>query len=1144
MRRVVKFILIAAAVLVLLAAGVIQLVLWSDVPRSYVVAGLEKDLGLDVTVGEVRTGWRGHTHLTDLTLTLPLDDQPIFEAPEFRVKHTSLLPLLVGRPLIIEAIEASQGQIRLARDEDGTWNVQRLLTLLESGKDTGDDAERADGSPVPEVKLTGLMVEVRDHEGDPVSLGPMLVEVVPDGAHAARLRVEAGDLLTLEGRTALSGDMRHELRFELQDMQKVAAIVDVEQLGLLKAQGQWRGRIVNDVVVGMLNLQDASLGDINLRGEMEASIGGDSLLVVMPRQLTIEAPAWLPEAVMVEGGRVELSEALRLRLAGVTGRSSGAAFRVDGDVDLIHRSGEAVVAWSDLAWPENITQRGRVAVEFAPAEPAGQYVLQGQMETAGRSPWGAWDATFDVNAQGSDTTDLTWRVSQLDAALTDESHKVDIAHGLVRGRVNWPTVVITQVDLPVDLGELGSGQITGEAQAQVDTRRWAADVELQKAVVPMLEGRRLRARIKAEGSPTSIALTQGDIQLDDVNLQAQGQVSLGDQGSAQAQFKITGPAGSLRMGDDRDVAWADWQAHGQISGLLSQDCVAYTIDFLTRQVAIDDTELPHLRVVARGHVDRQRITMMTEPVEVLGATVVINAAHEFAAGAASAKVGVESLNLARMDDLVDRPPKLSGIASGSGEVSMRGFDPATLKSQGAWRLDDFSREPLTVEKMTGRFDYDAGRLTLTRIDGVQSSLDGGTVTGDVSVDLEVPGLVETDLVFRDWRFPMPHVDEGHVVVSGVTDVSVDVANLDAPSAFGQVAMELRFMHQGRQVGDLTFDGKLDDDLLEVEAFDGHLLGGQIQGGGAISWRRHGSDRITLRAQQIDISQLNPFLPEAVALQGRYSGSLVIAPTKDKRAPAPFEARLQLQGGEVRVNGLEVGDIAIGLFFDQGRFALDETRLEIAGGSMQIWGRLTQRDDGWHAYVRTKGDEMDLTQLTALAPEVLAGADRRPPRGIISGDLRAFGPINDRRRASGNGSFKLANADLAEIPMVDGLYNLLNLRHDDDEPSGTGAAAVRLEGTQLVITNVQYENRGTKMNLVLRVEDLAEGKRSPIEGFAVAVINPLPSLPFVQDFVDALTAYQGDVTSARISGTLDKQEVTRVPLRIWRDLGLTEMGRGE
>src|SRR5439155_511558 len=98
-------ILLVVLILPLLLLAAVQVVLWTDLPRNWVISAVQEKLQLRVSAASFSTAWSGQTSLSNVTLSLPLAQESFLQAPRVSVGHTNLLALLIGRPLRVEAIE-------------------------------------------------------------------------------------------------------------------------------------------------------------------------------------------------------------------------------------------------------------------------------------------------------------------------------------------------------------------------------------------------------------------------------------------------------------------------------------------------------------------------------------------------------------------------------------------------------------------------------------------------------------------------------------------------------------------------------------------------------------------------------------------------------------------------------------------------------------------------------------------------------------------------------------------------------------------------------------------------------------------------------------------------------------------------------
>src|SRR5258706_12031999 len=97
-------ILVGIVALVLLLLAAVQVVLWTDLPKQWVLSAIQEKLQLRVGAQALDTGWGGRTALSGVNLSLPLASEAFLETPRLSVEHTGLLGLIVGRRMRVESI--------------------------------------------------------------------------------------------------------------------------------------------------------------------------------------------------------------------------------------------------------------------------------------------------------------------------------------------------------------------------------------------------------------------------------------------------------------------------------------------------------------------------------------------------------------------------------------------------------------------------------------------------------------------------------------------------------------------------------------------------------------------------------------------------------------------------------------------------------------------------------------------------------------------------------------------------------------------------------------------------------------------------------------------------------------------------------
>jgi hypothetical protein len=140
-------------------------------------------------------------------------------------------------------------------------------------------------------------------------------------------------------------------------------------------------------------------------------------------------------------------------------------------------------------------------------------------------------------------------------------------------------------------------------------------------------------------------------------------------------------------------------------------------------------------------------------------------------------------------------------------------------------------------------------------------------------------------------------------------------------------------------------------------------------------------------------------------------------------------------------------------------------------------------------------------------------------------------FNDGISLSGEGRIEVSQSDIVGSRVVRTLYDTLNLRFGPQEPTGTGEVRVQFQGPAVVLSSVQYFNRGVEIRGAGEIQNVNLGTDSPIDGYAVASTRILAGirLPAIGALDRILGAFQTDAASVRIGGTLDDTEVRVVPL---------------
>jgi hypothetical protein len=216
-----------------------------------------------------------------------------------------------------------------------------------------------------------------------------------------------------------------------------------------------------------------------------------------------------------------------------------------------------------------------------------------------------------------------------------------------------------------------------------------------------------------------------------------------------------------------------------------------------------------------------------------------------------------------------------------------------------------------------------------------------------------------------------------------------------------------------------------------------------------------------------------------------------------------------------------------IHFGPDLFQIDRGTLAAAGGTLDLFGRLTRHDGELTAFVNLMLNRIDLQQLASAA-----SLNDQPMPGIVNGEWSLGGSLFPPHRIFGNARLLLTESDLLALPGIAQVYGALRLDIGTSLPTGEGELLLRLEGDALEITRLTYFNRGTDILASLRIDNIWKAADSPISGTAVGAIRPLrgTNLPFFEIVDRMIQAAQSNAAAVQIEGSVSAPEAEIVPLQ--------------
>jgi hypothetical protein len=490
--------LLAAVLLLGLGLLVVQIVLWSALPRGIVQSAITGATGLPAELDGLSVSLLGAVNVEGVRIYLPGDGEPLAVVDELSAQLNPLpiagWEVLTGKPTIRSV--SINGVTIHAREEDGVWNVLTALEQIQAagGKSAPSASTPSSGPipvnlPLPTVDVTGVRVNVT-RNGDTHTLGDLTFR----GETVAPLLYKFGFGNNSANGTVLSGEgsiipaaaFGHEVRITVAKgfaewVGPIAPVppVTVEQL-------VWKGTAANGLD-GKLTIQHAAaegLADV-ATGEIDITAGsGDGPLVeAIINNLKADVIAGNVGLTKVISGRVVVTPENVVEVHNLAAELlEGRAVLELGRFDTTDLTG------SVEGFAENLVYQG-VQVEGNLTGTAEQSDINGfQLDIdgnfTGTDPTGRrFGGTATVDAAGPTYEQLVW-----DARLTESVYG---AEGDVR---SLPSAVLAAesifndnvqrvelIKLAVDDGELL--QVKGVADWTPEVDKWEISAEVPGVVV-------------------------------------------------------------------------------------------------------------------------------------------------------------------------------------------------------------------------------------------------------------------------------------------------------------------------------------------------------------------------------------------------------------------------------------------------------------------------------------------------------------------------------------------------------------------------------------------------------------------------------------------------------------------------------------
>ncbi|HEY2586656.1 MAG TPA: hypothetical protein VGI81_12905 [Tepidisphaeraceae bacterium] len=988
---------IAAVVLglLLLIAIVIQIVLWTGLPKQIVVGQVENGLGLRMAVGSLSTGWLGHTSLGDVKIALPISDQSFFDVPEMKVKHTNLIALILGWPVEVNAVELKRPVLYVRQSRSGQWNLQQVIELLAraGGKKTGEQTASTSAPALPYLKIEGMTIVVLDNKGHQVKVEPINVDGSPD-TPAWKYDVEIPSQqanvpphLSVLGRVAPGGTWAQEATVWVNDVspwvRPFAPTFDQKVTTHVK----WTGQIREPGIAGFLEITDAAFGAYHADGGLSVTQNasafslGPKNLHLSQKDLTQPVDKQSTLNVTIPSGTLDYDgktiRATHVQLAMLGGPATFNGWFAPG-----LRQGALEAFWMNMQVPQaGVTQSGKLNVSFSrpAAAPINISILA---SSSGTAPQGTFDAVVKADVTGPNFTNLTWEISIpqlayyrapqpviLNGLSAAGGYTQDAQHKLVR---------LDRISLPAD------NRLAGNGTYDLTTMQGHLHVEGQDWPLHLIQGSKIAFLIDASGqgqpktpdpgqSPSAKPQLVPVVQLNALNMRT-GDAALTVTGvydgrnpkPVDMNIRFVNKPGPAAQTGQPELIHGYLAGQWELSGILGDSETPMAIDLTGTLTGHEAEVLGHplgdVSTKLVGSIDDQKATIRADGIPLLdgiwnlGATYVLREAGK-PVYATTVDLSVDHLPLPRVTQFLGEP-KVDGVFAGRWYVYFPGLkpNPSDIRVTGGGSVRGLAVSSLTADEMTFTTSLDQGTFSIDPVRLKHGNY--GRVDASARINLNNWRQVNAALQLTNFPIDLSSMGAGLLVSGGSSRITVLLPNARAKDEATHklrvesdldlrtvISIESQADAQGQRTMQpegtvrtlIGFQGR----TVDLRALQGELLGGTLTGNGVADFDHLLTQtRLNVDWDGLQSDRIVRLYPGLKGFGGTYSGTARLAPATVARPLEPLSLDIENRASNGHWRAVKIGNAQVHAFLGwrQQRFAdATATTLHLIGDNERTSG---------------------------------------------------------------------------------------------------------------------------------------------------------------------------------------------------------------
>ena len=975
---------------------IIQIILWTGLPKNIVVGQVEQGLGLRMGVKSLSTSWLGHTSLENATIALPLSEQAFFDVQELKVDHTNLLGILLGWPVEINQIHLTKPVLYVRQNAAGKWNVQEVAELLARvlGKKTGQQTQATGVPSLPEVHIDDMTIVILNNRNQEVRVEPVNVVGEPDSPVAWKYDVEIPSQqpnvpphLSFLGRIAPGGLWEHQATIWMHDVLPWVKPFAPQFNQDVAFHGTWNGQLTSSGVGGFLQILDAHVGAYRAEGAMKASqsegkiaINPDNLRLVKTIAAEAGKPASeisvsIPSGTIDYDGKVARATQVQLNLLG-----GPAVFNGWFEPDI--RQGALEAFWQKMVFAKaGVTQSGKLNVTFS--QPiAAPIQISAVASSSGSAPQGTFDAVLKADVTGQSFNDLTWNVTTPQLAYYRPPQPVILnglnASGTFHLDPQHQLVQMNRISLPTD------NRLAGTASFDFDSMQGQLHIEGQDWPIHFVEGTHLAFVVDAAGrGMTSTAdpkkrafhadLNQFTLRSGDTHINLTGSYDSDKPKplNVHVDFENT-PGAAAETG-------APALVHGELNGTadLNGTCSPLALDLKGSLTGRDAVVLGHkigdIKTQVTGGIDQSKAQVRADGIPFLdgiwnfGATYVMKEDNK-PIYATTVDFSVERLPLPSVMAFLDAPT-VSGTFAGHWYIYFPGLkpDPDKMAITGGGNVRNLAASSFAADELSFNTTLQNSVLKIDPIKLTRGNY--GRIDAQAQLDLNNLKQIKAAVTFTG--FPIDLASQGvnlqlfgGAVNSGdettLQPITIYLADAKAKDPAARIlradadfnlrtviSIESQKDEHGQQTfqpeGDIRTNAKLRGRLLQVTQIDGDLVGGKLSGGGVSDLTDldhiYHTTRLYAAWDKILSERLVRLYPAMKGFGGTYSGQVQIQPASNPRPLEPLAIDVYSQPAAGHWRTVEIGDAEVHAYLGPHRLVASDSKpclLRLSGGTVNYW----------------------------------------------------------------------------------------------------------------------------------------------------------------------------------------------------------------